>query len=267
MGKGQKRLEGRSQRERQKVRKQMGSLKDLTLQPRARQRYDKAKTKFYNFLRLNKLELPREILQLDSLLCDYLEWLWSSGEGRALASDTLAALQDASPRIKGRIPGAWRLLKTWHVNEIPCRAPPLPERALEALGDLSIDFTSEGQRVLGLEGSVDDLRYANGPLLIALDLETYSNYQPGKMPQQESAEQDEILLQAAGPPVPLAVFAKCSDAKVTDWATMQGHAAAWAWQTAQGGKAVALSPHPEYHQSEQSRRLFRRLLLWCAAAK
>jgi len=34
--------------------------------------------------------------------------------------------------------------------------------------------------------------------------------------------------------VPLAVFANCSDAKVTDWATMQGHAAVWAWQTAQG---------------------------------
>lgn len=134
------------------------------------------------------------------------------------------------------------------------------------IGDLSIDFTSEGQRILGLEGSVDDLRYANGPLLVALDLETYRNYQPGKMPQQESAEQEEINLQAAGPPVPLAVFANCSDAKVTDWATMQGHAAVWAWQTAQGGKAVALSPHPEYHQTEQSRRLFRRLLLWCAAA-
>jgi hypothetical protein len=29
-----------------------------------------------------------------------------------------------------------------------------------------------------------------------LDLETYRNYQPGKMPQQESAEQEEINLQA-----------------------------------------------------------------------
>ena len=29
-----------------------------------------------------------------------------------------------------------------------------------------------------------------------LDLETYCNYQPGKMPQQESAEEDEIILEA-----------------------------------------------------------------------
>ena len=133
MAKNQKRLEGRSKQERQKVRKQMGTLRSLTIQPRTRARYDKAKDKFYSFLRANDLQLPREYSQLDGLLCDYLEHLWSSGEGRGLASDTLASLQDTSPRVKGHIPGAWRLLKTWHVNEIPCRAPPLPVRVLESL--------------------------------------------------------------------------------------------------------------------------------------
>ena len=133
MGKGQKRLEGRSQKDRQKIRKQMGSLKSLTLQPRTRARYDKAKKKFYDFLADNSIELPHQKSALDGLLCDYLEHLWSSGEGRGLASDTLAALQDTSPKLKGSIPGAWRLLKTWNINEIPCRAPPLPERVLLAL--------------------------------------------------------------------------------------------------------------------------------------
>eukprot|EP00435_Cladocopium_sp_Y103_P043205 s294_g12.t1 len=70
---------------------------------------------------------------MDGLLCDYLEELWANGEGRALASDTLAALQDASPKLRGCIPGAWRLLKAWHVNEIPNRAPPFPERVLLSL--------------------------------------------------------------------------------------------------------------------------------------
>ena len=67
------------------------------------------------------------------LACDYLEHLWSSGEGRALASDTLAALQDTSPRLRGRLPGAWRLLKTWHTNEILNRAPPFPEKVVQSL--------------------------------------------------------------------------------------------------------------------------------------
>eukprot|EP00435_Cladocopium_sp_Y103_P014453 s1737_g3.t1 len=149
MGKGKKRLEGRSQRERQQVRKQMGTLRQLTIQPKTRARYDKAKTRFYSFLSQNSLELPRERSGMDSLLCDYLEYLWATGEGRALASDTLAALQDTSPKLRGAIPGAWRLLKTWQVNEIPCRAPPLPERVLKSLVGYFI-FSQEPAMALSL---------------------------------------------------------------------------------------------------------------------
>ena len=54
----------------------------------------------------NLLEFPTQKALLDGLLCDYLEHLWATGEGRALASDTLASLQDVSPRIRGSIPGA-----------------------------------------------------------------------------------------------------------------------------------------------------------------
>ena len=133
MGKGQKRLEGKSQQERKQVRKQMGTLKSLTIQPRTRARYDKAKDKFYTFLDQNRLEIPRRKQDMDGILCEYLEHLWASGEGRGLASDTLASLQDTTPSLRGSIPGAWRLLKTWHVHEIPNRAPPLPERVLQTL--------------------------------------------------------------------------------------------------------------------------------------
>lgn len=31
------------------------------------------------------------------------------------------------------MPGAWRLLRTWSVNEIPNRAPPLPDQVLQAM--------------------------------------------------------------------------------------------------------------------------------------
>ena len=133
MAKGQKRLEGKSQRERQQVRKQMGSLKSLTIQPRTRVRYDRAKDKFYAFLDANHLEVPRQKTAMDGILCEYLEYLWSTGEGRGLASDTLASLQDTMPSLRGNIPGAWRLLKTWHVHEIPNRAPPFPEKILQTL--------------------------------------------------------------------------------------------------------------------------------------
>ena len=111
----------------------MGTLRELTLQPRTRARYDKAKQRFYTCLDDNALDLPRKTSQFDALLCEYLEYLWSRGEGRALASDTLASLQDTSPRLRGSLPAAWRLLKTWHTSEIPNRAPPFPERVLQAM--------------------------------------------------------------------------------------------------------------------------------------
>ena len=70
---------------------------------------------------------------MDPLVCDYIEHLLSNGAGRALACDTLAGLQDIQPNLRNQLPGAWRLLKTWHVNEIPNRAPPLPEHVVHAM--------------------------------------------------------------------------------------------------------------------------------------
>ena len=108
-------------------------MKSLTIQPRARVRYDRAKDRFYQFLSDNHLEIPRRKHALDDILCEYLEHLWATGEGRGLASDTLASIQDTIPGIRGNIPGAWRLLKTWHVREIPNRAPPFPEKVVKSL--------------------------------------------------------------------------------------------------------------------------------------
>ena len=98
------RLEGRSREERVVIRKQLGSLRSLAVQPATKRRYNEAVDKFLGFLRSEKLELPRERAKLDLLTAEYLEHLWSQGEGRALASDTIAGLQDADPRLKGQLP-------------------------------------------------------------------------------------------------------------------------------------------------------------------
>lgn len=126
-------VEGNSQAERVKQRHQLGSLRNLTVQPAARRRYDLATDGFLTFLRTEGKTLPRQKELLDPLLCDYIEHLWSSGKGRALASDTVAGVQDLVPGLRQRLPGAWRLLKTWATNEIPNRAPPLPEHVVHAM--------------------------------------------------------------------------------------------------------------------------------------
>ena len=133
MVKGKKHVEGLTKEARAKVRKQLGSLQSLTVQPKTKAKYENARKKFYSFLRESKISLPSQREALDGLLADYLEHLWSSGEGRGLASDTIAGLQDYDARLRGHLLGSWRLLKTWHVNEVPNRAPPFPESVLLAM--------------------------------------------------------------------------------------------------------------------------------------
>ena len=133
MGKVKQHLEGRSKEERIQVRKSLGTLKSLTVQSQTRTRYERAKQQFYKFLFDNDLKVPSQSHGLDLVVAEYLEHLWSSGEGRGKASDTLAAIQDLQPHLRGSLPLSWRLLKAWQVNEIPCRAPPLPELCLQAM--------------------------------------------------------------------------------------------------------------------------------------
>ena len=126
-------LEGGTERERAKMRRGLGTLKQLTVQPSTRRRYDLAVDGFLAFLKSEHLVLPHEKRKLDPLVCDYLEHLWYTGKGRGLACDTLAGLQDLQPGLRSQLPAAWRLLRTWQRNEIPSRAPPLPEHVVQAM--------------------------------------------------------------------------------------------------------------------------------------
>lgn len=179
------RLEGRSREERINIRKQLGSLRSLTVQPATKRRYNEAVDKFLVFLRSEGLELPRERAKLDLFTAEYLEYLWSQGEGRALASDTIAGLQDADPRLKGQLPLTWRLLKVWHTHEMPNRAPPMPEVVLRAmvgycifhgktLFGLSLLVAFYGMmrtgEVIGLRRSQLEIKREAGPAVLSLGL-------------------------------------------------------------------------------------------------
>eukprot|EP00438_Fugacium_kawagutii_P035720 Skav230250 [mRNA] locus=scaffold1520:20627:24494:+ [translate_table: standard] len=131
---GRKRvLEALLPEDRAAQRQRLGTLRELTVQPATKRRYNNATQAFFDYLKTAKLELPRDKPTMDLLVCDFLEHLWSSGAGRAQACDTLAGLQDIQPGLRNNLPGAWRLLKTWSVNEVPCRAPPLPEHIVKAM--------------------------------------------------------------------------------------------------------------------------------------
>ena len=126
-------LEVRSKEDRKKVRKTLGTLKSLTVQPRTKQRYQEGLKLFFTYLKNEQLELPKQRDKMDDLCSDYLEHLWGEGEGRACASNFLAALQDFDPKLKGALPSSWRLMKAWTVNEVPNRAPPMTDAVLKAM--------------------------------------------------------------------------------------------------------------------------------------
>ena len=111
----------------------MGTLRSLTVLPKTKERYNASLEQFFAYLRREKITLPERRDDMDGLVMDYLEFLWSEGEGRAMASTFLAGLQDAQPKLKGSLPGSWRLMRTWGANELPHRAPPLSESVLQAM--------------------------------------------------------------------------------------------------------------------------------------
>ena len=130
--------EARTKEERKHVRKKLGSLKSLTVQPKTKERYQLALNSFFKYLRHEQLQLPTRRDGLDEIVSDYLEYLWAEGEGRAAANNLMAGLQDYDPKLKGHLPGSWRLLKTWTTQEVPQRAPPLTYPILKAMVGWSI---------------------------------------------------------------------------------------------------------------------------------
>ena len=185
MGKKVKVPEAHTKQERKKVRKSLGTLKSLTVQPTTRNRYTLGMERFYHYLRSNGIVLPKKRDAMDDLVADYLEHLWSEGEGRATASNFLAALQDADPKLKGCLPSSWRLMKTWTIHEVPNRAPPLSLSVLKAMCGWSV-FTKQYSfglsllvafygllrtgELLALQGHQIHMTSASQPAVISLGL-------------------------------------------------------------------------------------------------
>ena len=76
---------------------------------------------------------------MDGLVSDYLEFLWAEGEGRALTSNFLAALQDRDPKFKGQLPLSWRLVPTWTSWQFHMTLASEP-------AVISLGFTKSGKR-------------------------------------------------------------------------------------------------------------------------
>ena len=97
-------LEAATPEARAKMRKQLGTLKQLTVQPTTRARYSQSLQSFFKFLKSINRVLPSTAVELDLVVSDYLEQLWAEGEGRSAGSNILAALQDFSTTVERQAP-------------------------------------------------------------------------------------------------------------------------------------------------------------------
>ena len=118
-------------------RQRRGSLADLAVEAVTLERYQQTLWNFFHYLDVFGKPLPCTVWRLDEELSEYVEELWAAGDGLAQAQCTLGALHHFAPQLRGRIPGAWKKLKTWRRHEMPRRAPPIPPAVFRGIAGLA----------------------------------------------------------------------------------------------------------------------------------
>ena len=144
--------------QRKSDRRQLGSLENLLVSPTTQKHYESALHSFFKWVSDEKRSIPNETVQFDLLVSEYLNHLWEEGEGRALGSNTLAALQFKCPHLRKNLPSSWRLLSAWHKRELPMSAPPLTVPLLYSLCGVAMEASQPNFAVAMIVGFYSLLR-------------------------------------------------------------------------------------------------------------
>eukprot|EP00438_Fugacium_kawagutii_P035013 Skav208029 [mRNA] locus=scaffold2714:526222:528848:- [translate_table: standard] len=98
------------------------------------------KRRYYAALRkvLPVLEHTQVVTQLDDNICDWIHYMWESGEPLLTIGDALSALHFFQPWTKRQVPRSWKLFSVWRKLEIPCRAPPLTEELVFSMAGFAL---------------------------------------------------------------------------------------------------------------------------------
>ena len=114
-----------SKQQRQTCRRRLGTLRDNLVLPATRKRYAKHFEQFICFLRDCLGYLPATAAEYDEWLTRFIEDLWWEGAPKAVASNTLAAVQYWVPQLRHQLPVSWKLKTKWDSLEVACQAAPL----------------------------------------------------------------------------------------------------------------------------------------------
>lgn len=119
MGRVQESKEARKQK-----RKNL-KLKESLVTPQLLKRYQLALVHVTTFLADCNIRIIRYIDQLDDAISSWVEYIFSEGESKSLASDALASIQYHLPQSVGHLRMSWKLARAWQKVEPPARVVPL----------------------------------------------------------------------------------------------------------------------------------------------
>jgi len=146
------RVVGTAGKHQRKEARKMIDLKQSIVNPRTRQRYERALVTFFSFLTIMSLDLPNSYNRLDLVLVEFVNHSWHEGECRGYVGDAISGLTHFMPDLKGKLRSAWRLYSAWGRLELPARAPPLPMLILYGLAGHAIAKHAYALAVLLLVG-------------------------------------------------------------------------------------------------------------------
>ena len=127
----------KSKLSRKASRKKIGRLKDQVVAPKTLERYKFHVGKFLTFLAILGMCFPTSFLELDEMVCMYVEQLWEDGDPKGWAGDTISGLGHFFPNAKKSLAGSWRLHGAWGRAELPSRATPFTPLIVYALAYLA----------------------------------------------------------------------------------------------------------------------------------
>lgn len=119
-------------------RQALGALSDIIVSEATKSRYQSAVATLFHWMQTENEKMPATVEDFDLFLCKYVEFLWQDGEGRSVASNTVAGIQFMKPTLRKRLVCTWRLLGAWAKREMPARAPPLTVYLVEAMAGLAM---------------------------------------------------------------------------------------------------------------------------------
>ena len=126
-------LPGADKKHKQVERKKIGSLSNQVVEVKTKKRYDDSFHQFLQFHKLNSSFGMPDPTTFDTMVGEYIEYLWESGAPKSEASYAAASIQFFRPQTKGSLQWTWKLIKTWNRIELPTRATPLSPELLASL--------------------------------------------------------------------------------------------------------------------------------------